>query len=200
MSVYETMRRNRRLVWLGIVLGYLLAIVVVVVRIVNTESTAGELLGSLALGLAAAVAPTLALISLDRRPALLPAASLAAVFMGVIVLTLLPFWLLPALIWGWVHNRRTVRVDVSRARWWARVGLGLGVAIAVFILFSHPDPYCTQTIFDGTVSSSCASDTIVWWEAVVSSMISLALVGFALRWPVNAATSPMPAEPGSHVT
>ena len=78
MPVYETIRLNRRMIWAGIILGYALAAVLLVVRIARTDSTAGEVLGSVALGGAASVAPTVALISLDRRPGLRPAASLIA--------------------------------------------------------------------------------------------------------------------------
>ncbi len=96
MSVYETIRLNRRVIWAGIIVGYAVAAALVVIGIVNGDDP-GTVLGSVALGVAASVAPTIALISLDRRPALLPAASLAAVMLGVIDLTLLLIWLLLAL-------------------------------------------------------------------------------------------------------
>ena len=87
MSVYETIRLNRRVIWAGIIVGVFRR------RRAGGDSDRqhrghpGEVLGSVALGVAAAVAPTIALISLDRRPTLLPAASLAAVMLGVIDLT-----------------------------------------------------------------------------------------------------------------
>ncbi len=158
MSVYETMKLNRRVVWGGIVIGYLLAVALAAVGIANTGDTAGEVLGSLALGVAVGVAPTLALISLDRRPTLLPAASMSAVALGVIELTLLPLWLLLALIWWWAHNRRPVKVEVSRPLWWARVAMALGVVLAVFALFVHLDPRCTETMGDGTVQEVDPAD------------------------------------------
>jgi len=151
MTVYQIIKRNRRLIWIAAVLGCLLAIVLLVIRLVNVEPRAGEVLGSVALAVAAATAPTLALISLDRRPALLPAAALASVFMGIIELTLLPVWILLALTWAWAHSRRPMKTEVSRPMWWARVALGLGVAVSVLVLFSHLDPYCTQTMGDGTI-------------------------------------------------
>jgi hypothetical protein len=218
--VYETIKFSRRVVWGGIVVGYLLAVALTWIGIVNMGETPGGVLGSLALGVAAGVAPTLALISLDRRPTLLPAASMTAVALGVIELTLLPIWLLLALAWWWAHSRRPVRVEVSRARWWARVALALGVVLAVFALYAHMDPRCTETLADGTVrevdpadkgfapgwrfgsvessgessgegepggvvASSCTSDTITWGEALASILISLGVVGTAMRWPVN---------------
>ncbi len=220
MSVYEEIKLNRRVVWGGIIVGYVLAIALAVMRIVNIGVTPGEVLASVALGVAAAVAPTLALISLDRRPTLLPAASMSAVALGVIELALLPVWLLPALAWWWGHSRRPVRVEVSRTQWWGRVAMALGVVLAVIVLFVHLDPRCTETMADGTVrevdpadmgfesgwrlgssgssgdnsgqggpagpvSRSCTSDTIVWGEAVASILISVAVIGSALGWPVN---------------
>jgi MFS family permease len=208
------------MIWAGIILGYALAAVLVVVRIARTDSTAGEVLGSIAFGVAASVAPTVALLSLDRRPGLLPAASLIAILMGVVGLTLLPFWLLLALGWGWAHNRRPVKAEVSRPLWWGRAAMAFGVVLSVFVLFVHLDPYCTETMadgtvrqidpadkgmssgwrfgsttsqwtdtsqsgFDGPVSSHCTSDTIVWGEAVASMLLSLTVVGAALRWPIN---------------
>jgi len=229
VPVYETIRLNRRMTWAGIILGYALAAVLVGVRIANTESTAGEVLGSVALGVAASVAPTVALLSLDRRPGLLPAASLIAMLMGVVELTLLPLWLLLALGWGWAHNRRPVKAEVSRPLWWGRAAMGFIVVLSVFALFVHLNPYCTETMADGTVrqidpadkgmssgwrfgsttsqgtdsgqsgsggpvSSHCTSDTIVWGEAVASLLLSLTVVGAALRWPVNSERqTPAPA-------
>jgi len=234
LPVYETIRLNRRMIWAGIILGYALAAVLLVVRIARTDSTAGEVLGSIAFGVAASVAPTVALLSLDRRPGLLPAASLIAILMGVVGLTLLPFWLLLALGWGWAHNRRPVKAEVSRPLWWGRAAMAFGVVLSVFVLFVHLDPYCTETMadgtvrqidpadkgmssgwrlgsttsqgtgssesgFDGPVSSHCTSDTIVWGEAVASLLLSIAVVGAALRWPVNpdrrAAAPGVPAAP-----
>jgi hypothetical protein len=139
------------MIWAGIILGYALAAILVAVRIANTDSTAGEVLGSVALGVAASVAPTVALLSLDRRPGLLPAASLMALLMGVVDLTLLPFWLLLAVGWGWAHNRRPVKAEVSRPLWWWRAAMAFGVVLSVFVLFVHLDPYCTETTADGTV-------------------------------------------------
>jgi hypothetical protein len=220
LPVYETIRLNRRLIRAGIILGYALAAVLAGVRIANTDSTVGEVVGSVAMGVAASVAPTVALISLDRRPGLLPAASLIALLMGVVDLTLMPLWLLLAVGWGWAHSRRPVEVEVSRPLWWGRAAMAFGVVLSVFVLFVHLDPYCTETMadgtvrqidpadrgtssgwrfgsttaqgtdtsqsgFDGTVSSRCISDTIVWGEALASLLLSFTVVAAAFRWPIN---------------
>jgi len=151
LTVYETIRLNRRMTWAGIILGYALAAALVGIRIANSDSTVGEVLGSVALGVAASVAPTVALISLDRRPGLLPAASLIALLLGVVDVTLLPLWLLLAVGWWWAHNRRPVKAVVSRSLWWGRAAIAFGVVFSVFVLFVHLDPYCTETMADGTV-------------------------------------------------
>ncbi|HSK07063.1 MAG TPA: hypothetical protein VK990_06045 [Acidimicrobiia bacterium] len=228
MTVYETIKLNRKMIWAGIVLGYVLAVVLTGVRIAGTGSTPGEILGSVSLGVAASVAPTVALLSLDRRPALLPAASLIALLLGLVDLTLLPLWLLLAAVWGWAHSRRPVKAEVSRRQWWGRAVMAFGVVLSVFVLFVHLDPYCTVTMGDGTVrevdpaerglgsgwrfgpttsvgtdtgqsgfdrpvSSRCISDNVVWGEAVASLLLSVTVVGAAVRWPVNSdrrATAP----------
>jgi hypothetical protein len=140
--------------------------------------------------------------------------------MGLVDLTLLPLWLLLAGAWGWAHNRRPVKAEVSRPLWWGRAAMAFGVVLSVFVLFVHLDPFCIETIadgtvrqidpadkgmssgwrfgsttssgtdatrsgFDGPVSSHCTSDTIVWGEAAASLLLSLTVVGAALRWPVN---------------
>jgi hypothetical protein len=108
--------------------------------------------------------------------------------------------------------------------------MAFGVVLSVFVLFAHLDPYCTETMADGTVrqtdpadqgmssgwrfgstnlqstetsesgvegpvSSYCTSDQVVWGEAAASLLISLAVFGAGLRWPVNsprAVTAPGP--------
>src|SRR3970282_1084887 len=60
-------------------------------------------------------------------------------------------WLLLALGWGWAHNRRPVKAEVSRRLWWGRAAMGFGVVLSVFVLFVHLDPYCTETMADGAV-------------------------------------------------
>jgi len=151
MTLYRDIRRGRRLVVAGIGLGYAMALAVLVIRVVNTEPGFGEILGSIALAMSAAIAPTLAWVSLDRRPGLLPAAGLAALITGLVNLVVLPVAVLMALIWRQAWSNRPVKVEVSRSMWWAGVALAMGSAISVFVLFAHLDPVCTETLADGTV-------------------------------------------------
>jgi hypothetical protein len=151
MSLYRDIRRSRRLVVIGIGVGYAMALAVLVISVVNTETGVGEVLGSVALASSAAIAPTLAWFSLDRRPGLLPAAGLAALITGLVNLIVLPVALVAALIWRQAWSSRPVKVELSRGLWWSGVAMAMGSALAVFVLFMHLDPRCTETLADGTV-------------------------------------------------
>ena len=151
MTMYQDIRRNRRWVLIGIVLGYAMALALLVVRIINTGTEPGELLGSIALAVSAAIGPSLAWLSLDRRPGLLPAAALASLITGLVTLILLPVGFVLALIWMQAWSSRPLKVEISRGQWWSGVALGMSAAVAVFVLFVHLDPVCTETLGDGTV-------------------------------------------------
>ena len=225
MSVYEEMRGRRRLVQLGIVIGYGLALVALVVRVVNTEiGSVGELLGSVALALSVAVAPSLAWIALDRRPGLLPVAALASFLSGLVTLLLLPVSVLVSLLWAIAWSRRPVKRGLTRRLWWVGVTLAFAPVLGILAMVSHLDPVCTETSPDGTVvevdpsdrgyptgwrfgsiwstgtttgqsgpdgpvSSFCTSDTVSWWEAAMSTAISLGVVVVGRGWPVNTSAS-----------
>jgi hypothetical protein len=151
MTLYQDIRRNRRWVQIGILLGYAMSVAVLALRIINTGTEPGELLGSVALATSAAIGPSLAWLSLDRRPGLLPAAALAALITGLVTLIFLPIGFVLALIWMHAWSSRPVKTEVSRGQWWSGVALGMTAAIAVFVLFAHLDPVCTETLADGTV-------------------------------------------------
>ena len=155
MGTYEDIAASRRLVKIGVVAGYALAAAIVALRIVNADPrTVDEIVGSLALGAAMAMPSTLALLSLDRRPTLLPAAAIGAVAVSVVSSILLPVWLLVAFLWYRASTRRAVPLRVSRRRALARVGLGLLVLVSVLVLFAHRDPACVQYLTDGTTRSA----------------------------------------------
>jgi uncharacterized membrane protein len=187
MTVYQDIRRNRRRILIGVVLGYGMSLAVLVIRLINTGAESGEVLGSIALATSAAIAPSLAWLSLDRRPGLLPAAALASLMTGLVTLVLLPVAFVVSLIWMQAWSSRPVKVEISRGQWWSGVALGMSAAIAVFVLFVHPDPVCTETLSDGAVVEACSSDSIVWGEALASLIVSLGAIGVAARWwPLNA--------------
>lgn len=151
MTLYQDIRRNRRWILIGVALGYGMALAVLVIRVNNIGSESGELLGSIALATAAAIGPSLAWLSLDRRSGLLPAAALASLITGVVSVVLLPVAFVTSLIWIQAWSSRPVKVEISRGQWWSGVGLGMTAALAVFLLFVHLDPVCTETLADGTV-------------------------------------------------
>ncbi|HEY6629192.1 MAG TPA: hypothetical protein VI193_09445 [Acidimicrobiia bacterium] len=151
MTLYRDIRRNRRWVLIGVVLGYGMTLAVLVIRLVNTGTESGEVLGSIALAASAAIGPSLAWLSLDRRPGLLPAAALASLITGIISIVLLPVAFVTSLIWMYAWTSRPVKVEISRGQWWSGVALGMTAALAVLVLFVHLDPVCTETLADGTV-------------------------------------------------
>ncbi len=151
MTMYRDIRRNRRWVLIGVALGYGMSLALLVLGVVNMWTDFGEMLGSVALATSAAIAPSLGWLSLDRRPGLLPAAALASLITGLLTLVLLPIAFVVSLIWMQAWWRRPVKVEVSRGQWWSGVALGMSAAVAVFVLFVHLDPVCTETMADGTV-------------------------------------------------
>jgi hypothetical protein len=154
VSTYEDIAKSRRLVMIGAVLGYAAAAALTVIRMVGADvMTAGDTLGSVALGAALAAPPTLALLSLDRRPTLLPGAAIAMLVPSVVVFELAPIWLVIVLLWYRAWRRRPIRAEVSLPRAAARVGLGFLVAASILALFVHVDPVCTQRLVDGTTRS-----------------------------------------------
>jgi hypothetical protein len=159
VTVYEEMRKSRRLVQLGIVIGYGLALVALVVRVANTEiGSVGEFLGSVSLAVSVAVAPSLAWISLDRRPGLLPVAALASFLSGLVTLLLLPVSVLVSLLWVIAWSRRPVTMELTRKLWWVGVALAFAPVLGILVMFSHLDPVCTETSADGTVVEVNPSD------------------------------------------
>lgn len=154
MNIHEDIIRNRRQVRFGIALGYVIAVALTAIRLVNTDpATLGETLGSLALGATLATPATLALLSLDRRPTLVPAAAVGALVSGIVTLWLLPIWLAVAWLWYRAWSGRPVRATISQARSAAVIGLGALTAVSMLALFAHVDPACTQRLADGTERS-----------------------------------------------
>jgi hypothetical protein len=154
VSTYEDISQSRRLVVIGIVLGYAGAVILTIVRILNTDvMTVGELLGSIALGAALALPATLALLSLDGRPTLLPGAIITTLVPCLVVIELAPIWLVIAFVWYRAWTKRPVRAEVSTLRGAARVGLGFLMAASILALFIHVDPVCSQRLADGTSRS-----------------------------------------------
>jgi hypothetical protein len=154
MSTHQDIIKNRRLVKAGIVLGYAAAGALTIARFANTDpATLGEAFGSVALGLAMATPATLAGLSLDQRPTLLPAAAITALLTAVVATVLLPVALITAFIWYRAWTERPVPAVTTPARSAVRIGLGFLLLAAMLTLFVHVDPVCTQILTDGSERS-----------------------------------------------
>ncbi len=154
MTIHEDIIKNRRLVKAGIVLGFAGALTLTIVRFANTDPvTIGETLGSVALGLVLAAPATLATLSLDRRPTLLPAAALTALVTVIVTAVALPVAIATAFIWYRAWTERPVAAATSAVRKAAHFGLAFLLLAAMLTLFVHVDPVCVQRLTDGTERS-----------------------------------------------
>jgi len=154
MSIHQDIIKNRRRVKAGIVLGFTGAIALTIIRLANTDPvTIGETLGSVALGPVLATPATLALLSLDRRPTLLPAAALTALVTVMVGAVVLPVALATAFIWYRAWAERPVAAATSTVRKSAHFGLAFLLLAATLTLFVHVDPVCVQRLTDGTERS-----------------------------------------------
>lgn len=152
MTTYQDIRLGRGLVWAGIAVGFAVAIVTAIVNLVSGDGTPFTALAFLAL---LAIPPTMAVISLDRRPSLLTAAAMAAVVQGFITLTsfgLIEF--IPAILWAWAGQRRPRPALEPGWATWARPLIAAASILPLVVMFMHVDPRCTTTAADGTVIST----------------------------------------------
>ena len=93
MTMFRQIKRNRR-----IVAGTAVLVMVLAVAIGVFADDGPGVLQATATVAALALPAVFALISLDRRPSLLPGAVMAALIAGVLVLGLLPLWLVVAIV------------------------------------------------------------------------------------------------------
>ncbi|MBK5266171.1 MAG: hypothetical protein JJE47_01930 [Acidimicrobiia bacterium] len=230
MNVFETIKRNRRIVMIGAGAVYLITAFALVAGI---SSGGIGVYQAIALAVAFTLPATLALLSLNQRPSLLTVAWMAALVAGFAVIELSPVWIVVAIAWGFASRNRPRPAVEARWMTWGRPLLALMVAVPVFILFMHLDPVCTTTYADGhtetvigtsggfasgwqfgssystssgsasspggtgSVSENCDSNTVVWWEALLSIAASAAVVGVARRWPTSESLKFEPASPAS---
>ncbi len=151
MTVHEQIRRNRRQVKAGIAVAAATALALTILRIINMEvREAGEILGSIALGVALGLPAVFAWLSLDRRPSLLPAAALGGVLSAFLSSVLFVLWLYPVWVWVRAWNERPVRARLPVGWRLLRLGLAAMVIGSFLPLFAHLDPACRQTLADGT--------------------------------------------------
>jgi len=141
------MDRTRSLPWpppartawaVGVVLGYAVALL-----------AAFYPPGSALLGAFGLVAPTMAMLAYPRRPGLLlPAGAIAIASLYVMSIYGLPMVLI-GLVWLWVHHQVS-GYEPSGAIGALVVGVALWLAVPA-VMTLHQDPFCVQTLRDGTV-------------------------------------------------
>lgn len=171
MGTYEDIRTTRRLVVIGAWSGAGLALAYMAVGIAEAESAPGGLWTLLPLSLLLATPSVWALLSLDRRPVLLPAAAMAALVVGVIELYLfffLPVHLIPAILFSTAVRRRP-RPEPARSPW-KRPLMAAALVLPLLGLFSHLDPVCTTVAADGSVVKQVNEGARTGWRFQVISM------------------------------
>lgn len=212
MGTYDDIRSTRRLVQIGAWLGLAASTAGLVLSLANVEFAAGPILAMAAWVVVLAIPSLWALHSLDRRPALLPAAAMGALVAGLVELFAFvpPVHLIPALLF-WLAVRRRPTSGGSVAPW-KRPAMAAALVLPALAMGSHLDPVCTTVTLDGTVTTrpqgewrlglgsatvessssdsggsetSCASDTTVWWEGAAGLVVALAAGLPGVRWPAN---------------
>lgn len=154
----DSQRRVRRAATIAIILGYVLAAGVIVVRLTGAGLPLRyEIAGAVALGVVMAVSPTLALLALRGRTALFVPAALIALAQSVILYFLGVILIVAAFIWLWAYLRIGSKLGLLRT---VSVVLAVGVlwVSAAASLFVHIDPVCVEWLEDGTVRSVSATD------------------------------------------
>ncbi len=148
---YNEIRAARRLVWLGIGLGLATAITIAAISLVS--STSDSPLAAVALLLMASLPSTLAYLSLDRRPSLLPAAAMSAALIGIVTLAagIGAIFLIAALLWAMSIRRRPRRQPSPKWATLMRPGIAALTLLPLIAMVSHLDPICTVVDSDGNV-------------------------------------------------
>ncbi len=146
MNVFETIKRNRRIVIIAAAAVYLITAIALGFGLTSGNI---EIFRAISMAIAVTLPATLALMSLNRRPSLLTVAWMAAVVSAFVVITASPIWIVVALAWGFASRNRPRPAPEAR---WMTVGrplMALAVVVPIFVMFAHADPVCTVTYQDG---------------------------------------------------
>ena len=147
MDTYSRIRRNRNIVKVTALLAILFSIVGAVSGIRSgTEVTVFQ---AVATAVALALPALFALVSLERRPALLLAAVFGAAVIGVTIPEFLPVWLIAGGAWILAIRNRPRPLPEPRWVWFGRPLLAVTVIVPLILLYGHADPACTLTADDG---------------------------------------------------
>ena len=148
MNIYPELKSARRLVWAGAILGYVTAATVGVLNLLDSRDTS---LAAVAFLMVLSLPPTIALISLDRRPSLLPAAIVAAVLQAILLFATTLAWLLfvVVILWTMANRRRPASAIRPRLAPWWRPLIGVATLLPILFMFIHMDPTCTLMDTEG---------------------------------------------------
>jgi hypothetical protein len=154
MGTYEEMRSGRRLVRAGAWLGVATAVGLLGLFAANGEQTLGGVLAILAWTTVLAIPSVWALLSLDRRPSLLPPAIWGALVVAAVQMFGLvpPIHLVVALLFWLGHRRRPFSSAPVAA--WKRLLLAAALLAPSLVMGSHLDPVCTTVAVDGTETTN----------------------------------------------
>lgn len=157
MSVYKEIRTSRRLTVAGIAIGYAVALTFAAISFISGDA---NVLTALAFLSTFAIPPSLAMLSLDRRPSLLTLASMAALIQGALLIAavvgLLMF--IPPVLWYLAGQRRPRPAMAPRGTTWKRPLLALASIVPLVALTMHLDPVCIVTTEDGAVIRQYEND------------------------------------------
>ena len=150
-DTYSEIRAARRLVWAGIALGLATALTIGMISLVSSEGDSP--LAALALLLITALPSTIAFLSLDRRPSLLPAAAMSAGLIGIVTLAggIGAILLITALLWALAIRRRPGAQPSPRWSSLKRPAIAALTLVPLIAMVSHLDPVCTVLDADGNV-------------------------------------------------
>ena len=211
MAVIEV--KHRTTVVVTVVIGYGLVVAVAALALVGGFDVVTSIPGALGLASFAAVAPTLAVLSLRGRPLLLLAAGLA----GIATVPILSLFGLVLAVLGivWIIVFASNSTDTPTGRALKMLIPLILLGCSGFALLAHVDPVCERHFEDGSTErfdpsesgmqsgwvwdtdtsavsgsgssqpgetlSECASDRVVWPEALVSVAFAAACIGVAWR-------------------
>lgn len=149
MDTYTRIRRNRSIVKGSSSLVILLSIAGAAFGI--RSGMGATVLQAVATAVALALPATFALVSLKRRPSLLPAAVFAAGVIAVAIPESLPVWLIAGGAWILAIRNRPRPLPDPRWVWLGHPLLAVTVIVPLVLLFGHADPACTLTRNNGQV-------------------------------------------------
>lgn len=149
MSTYSNIKSTRRLVWFGIWLGYATAVTIAILNLASGDDTSLSAMAFLAM---VSLPPTMAVLSLDRRPSLLNVAIMAALLEGIVLAPVAWILFVAAVLWVLSLRQRSSVPPAPKGSSVWRPLLAAATVLPLLVMFAHLDPVCTITDAEGRVS------------------------------------------------